>query len=76
MLPALREVFRPVLILVLMEYVPGASLYRPYPSRRPVLILVIMEQDLGEQLTVLQGLCMILLNPCFNGIWSRTDCQP
>ena len=60
-----------VLILVLMEYGLGPSCGKGWGQVDCVLILVLMEYGLGREKVLIEvngkG-----LNPCFNGIWSRT----
>ena len=63
-----------VLILVLMEYGLGRCWQRLYCWRLLVLILVLMEYSLGLVSTRLVALVIARLNPCSNGIWSRTFC--
>ena len=69
-----REGVDMVLILVLMEYGLGRShrgVGRGLSSL--VLILVLMEYGLGRDLRGVEGRNLLCLNPCFNGIWSRTE---
>ena len=37
-----------------------------------VLILVVMEYGLGQSSEIAKGSSFLRLNPCCNGIWSRT----
>ena len=62
-----------VLILVLMEYGLGpvpADLQRAH--QRLVFILVLMEYGLEDESRIVGHFWNLLLNPCSNGIWSRT----
>ncbi len=62
-----------VLILVLMEYGLGRNLRQINEAQRLVLILVLMEYGLGPRRRSDSRIHeWIRLNPCFNGIWSRT----
>ena len=62
-----------VLILVLMEYGLGQSLVGDAERLGTVLILVLMEYGLGQSNTYCTpNQRRNCLNPCFNGIWSRT----
>ena len=60
-----------VLILVIMEYGLGHEKELMNLIPEGVLILVIMEYGLGRFLEFLWSGGMGL-NPCYNGIWSRT----
>ena len=69
----LQRAFRwKVLILVLMEY--GLGAYSDIRSYRhcDVLILVLMEYGLRLVTRLSSEMTWFRLNPCFNGIWSRT----
>ena len=62
------------LILVLMEYGLGRVWTISYWTTTKVLILVLMEYGLGHgpKLDFIHQRAA-RLNPCFNGIWSRTQ---
>ena len=61
-----------VLILVLMEYALGVAKFNQMSTKKLVLILVLMEYALGvERIMVNEGE-QICLNPCSNGICSRS----
>ena len=55
-----------------MEYGLGLCDLFVYDKSLPVLILVVMEYGLGLTIYVSSDLITIRLNPCCNGIWSRT----
>ena len=61
-----------VLILVLMEYGLGQRRQYLFCRVTSVLILVLMEYGLGPDSWQYVADQLHSLNPCFNGIWSRT----
>ena len=67
------EMLDTVLILVLMEYSLGqTNPLLTWFQIRNVLILVLMEYGLGPMVQVPFVWTTSCLNPCSNGIWSRT----
>ena len=69
----LKKMRNNVLILVLMEYGLGPEFSALHPDvYKDVLILVLMEYGLGQHVVDSYNFSISSLNPCFNGIWSRT----
>ena len=64
-----------VLILVVMEYGLGLGTAPMVAGISSVLILVVMEYGLGLSFPILVNGELMSLNPCCNGIWSRTVWQ-
>ncbi len=56
-----------------MEYGLGPVIKRPLCKITLVLILVLMEYGLGHEFKAGVKKWWRRLNPCFNGIWSRTS---
>ena len=56
-----------------MEYGLGPAMATVLTGEQSVLILVLMEYGLGHADGNLDGTGGHSLNPCFNGIWSRTN---
>ena len=55
--------------------VSDAGINAGFADEAAVLILVIMEYGLGRLLASSRRLWLRCLNPCYNGIWSRTCCS-